>query len=71
MTMIAIAAGAVIGGWLAESPYWYSLTGPGAAFIFLGLAVLLVPVGLAFAEMGCFAAVFIFRRSLDSQCDKS
>ena len=51
MTMIAIAAGAVIGGWLAESPYWYSLTGPGAAFIFLGLAVLLVPVGLAFAEM--------------------
>lgn len=51
MTMIAIAAGAVIGGWLAESPYWFQLTGPGAAFIFLGLAVLLVPVGLAFAEM--------------------
>ena len=51
MTLIAIAAGSVIGGWLAESPYWYSLTGPGAAFIFLGLAVLLVPVGLAFAEM--------------------
>ena len=51
MTLISIAAGAVIGGWLAESPYWYSLTGPGAAFIFLILAVLLVPVGLAFAEM--------------------
>lgn len=51
MTLIAIAAGSVIGGWLAESPYWYSLTGPGAAFIFLALAVLLVPVGLAFAEM--------------------
>ncbi len=51
MTMIAIASGAVIGGWLAESPYWYSLTGPGAAWIFLLLAVLLVPVGLAFAEM--------------------
>ncbi len=51
MTMISIAAGAVIGGWLAESPYWYSLTGPGAAFIFLGLAVFLIPVGLAFAEM--------------------
>lgn len=51
MTLISIAAGSVIGGWLAESPYWYSLTGPGAAFIFLILAVLLVPVGLAFAEM--------------------
>lgn len=33
MTMIAIAAGAVIGGWLAESPYWYSLTGPGLSLI--------------------------------------
>ena len=51
MTLIAIAAGAVIGGWLAESPYWYSLTGPGAAFIFLALAIVLIPVGLAFAEM--------------------
>ena len=51
MTMIAIASSAVIGGWLAESPYWYSLTGPGAAFIFPVLAILLVPVGLAFAEM--------------------
>ena len=51
MTMISIATGAVIGGWLAESPYWFSLTGPSAAFIFLVLAVLLVPVGLAFAEM--------------------
>ncbi len=51
VTMISIAAGAVIGGWLAEAPYWFSLTGPSAAFIFLALAVLLIPVGLAFAEM--------------------
>ncbi len=50
-TMVAIAAGAVIGGWLAEAPYWYSLTGPGAAFIFIILAIVLVPVGLSFAEM--------------------
>ena len=50
-TMVAIAAGAVIGGWLAESPYWYSVTGAGAAFIFPILAIFLVPVGLAFAEM--------------------
>ncbi len=51
MTLISIAAGSVIGGWLAEAPYWFELTGPGAAFIFIALAVLLVPVGLAFAEM--------------------
>jgi APA family basic amino acid/polyamine antiporter len=51
ITMISIASGAVIGGWLAESPYWFSLTGPSSAFIFLILAILLVPVGLAFAEM--------------------
>mgnify|MGYP000850973716 CR=1 FL=1 len=51
MTMISIASGAVIGGWLAEAPYWFSLTGPSSAFIFLVLSVFLVPVGLAFAEM--------------------
>lgn len=51
VTMVSIAAGAVIGGWLAEAPYWFSLAGPSSAFIFLILAVLLIPVGLAFAEM--------------------
>lgn len=49
--MIAIASGAVIGGWLAEAPYWFSLTGAGGAFVFPILAVLLIPVGLAFAEL--------------------
>ncbi len=51
MTLISIAAGSVIGGWLAESPLWFETSGSGSAFIFLILAVLLVPVGLAFAEM--------------------
>lgn len=27
--MISIASGAVIGGWLAEAPYWFSVTGVG------------------------------------------
>jgi len=49
--MIAIASGAVIGGWLAEAPYWFSVTGPGSAIIFPILAILLIPVGLAFAEL--------------------
>lgn len=49
--MIAIASGAVIGGWLAEAPYWFSVTGSGAALIFPILAILLIPVGLAFAEL--------------------
>ncbi len=51
MQMIAIASGAVIGGWLAEAPYWFSVTGAGAAFIFPILAILLIPVGLAFSEL--------------------
>lgn len=51
MQMIAIASGAVIGGWLAEAPYWFSVTGAGSAFIFPILAILLIPVGLAFAEL--------------------
>lgn len=51
MQMIALASGAVIGGWLAEAPYWFGITGAGAAFIFPILAILLVPVGLAFSEL--------------------
>ncbi len=51
ISMIAIASGAVIGGWLAEAPTWFGLTGSGAAFIFPILALLLVPVGLTFAEL--------------------
>ncbi len=51
ISMIAIASGAVIGGWLAEAPSWFEKTGAGAAFIFPLLALLLVPVGLTFAEL--------------------
>lgn len=49
--MISITAGAVIGGWLAEMPYWYAVTGAGNAFLFPLIAILLIPVGLAIAEM--------------------
>lgn len=49
--MIAISSGAVIGGWLAEAPYWFETTGAGAAFLFPILSLLLVPVGMAFGEL--------------------
>jgi len=62
MNMIAIAAGAVIGGWLAEAPYWFSVTGAGGAIVFPILAILLVPVGLAFAEL---TAMLPFTSSVD------
>lgn len=51
LSMIAIASGAVIGGWLAEAPAWFDKTGAGAAFIFPILALFLIPVGLTFAEL--------------------
>lgn len=62
ISMIALASGAVIGGWLAEAPYWFSVTGAGAAFIFPILAVLLIPVGLTFAEL---TAMLPFASSVD------
>ena len=62
ISMISIACGAVIGGWLAEAPYWFSLTGAGAAWIFPLLACLLIPVGLAFAEL---SAMLPFSSSVD------
>ena len=33
-SMISIACGAVIGGWLTESPYWFELTGSSCVFVF-------------------------------------
>lgn len=51
ISMISIASGAVIGGWLAEAPTWFDLTGAGSALIFPILALLLIPVGLIFAEL--------------------
>ncbi|MGP9680849.1 APC family permease [Brachybacterium sp. AOP3-A1-3] len=61
-SLIAIAAGSVLGGWLAEAPYWFELTGAGAAFIFPILAVILIPIGLAFSEL---ASMLPFTSSLD------
>lgn len=61
--MIAIASGAVIGGWLAEAPYWFSVTGSGAALIFPVLAILLIPVGLAFSEL---TAMLPYAASIDT-----
>lgn len=60
--MVSIAAGAVIGGWLAEAPYWFSVTGAGGAIVFPILAILLIPVGLAFAEL---TAMLPFASSVD------
>ena len=60
--VIAISSGAVIGGWLAEAPYWFQTTGAGAAFLFPLLALLLVPVGLAFGEL---SAMLPFAASTD------
>lgn len=51
LSMISIASGAVIGGWLAEAPTWFGMTGAGAALIFPVLALFLIPVGLIFAEL--------------------
>lgn len=62
VSMIALASGAVIGGWLAEAPYWFSVTGAGAAVIFPVLAVLLIPIGLTFSEL---TAMLPFASSVD------
>lgn len=62
ISMIALASGAVIGGWLAEAPYWFSVTGAGAAVIFPILAILLIPIGLTFSEL---TAMLPFASSVD------
>ncbi len=62
ISMIALSSGAVIGGWLAEAPYWFEKTGAGAALIFPILSLLLVPIGLTFSEL---TAMLPFASSVD------
>lgn len=61
-SIIAIAAGSTLGGWLVEAPYWFELTGAGAAILFPIIAILLLPVGLAFAEL---TSMLPFNSSVD------
>ena len=65
LQMIAIASGAVIGSWLAEAPYWFSVTGAGGAFVFPILAIFLIPVGLAFCRAYSNATLCFLSRCLD------
>ena len=49
--VVALASGAVIGGWIVEAGYMISLTGGSCAFIFPILGLLLIPIGLTFGEL--------------------
>lgn len=62
LDIVAIAAGAVLGGWLVELPYWFQLSGAGSAFLFPLIALLLFPIGLAFAEL---AAMLPYSSAVD------
>ncbi len=60
--VIALASGAVIGGWIVEAGYMISLTGGSCAFIFPILGLLLIPIGLTFGEL---TAMLPFTSSVD------
>ena len=57
VSMVALASGAVIGGWLAEAPYWFSKVGLVMktccistinSAVFLG-SISMVPMSLSFS----------------------
>ncbi len=49
--MLAMAAGAIIGPWMVQMPWWFSLTGPSIIFCFIAVAAVMTPIIFAYGEL--------------------
>lgn len=49
--MLAMATGAIIGPWMVQMPWWFSLTGPSIAFCFIAVAAVMTPIIFAYGEL--------------------
>ena len=50
-SMIAIAAGGMIAGWMVEIKQWFAIAGGGAVISFLLCALMVLPLCLIYSEM--------------------
>lgn len=50
-SMIAIAAGGMIGGWMVEIKYWFEVAGGGVVLSFLICAIMVLPLCFIYAEL--------------------
>lgn len=49
--MLAMAVGIIVGPWMPQMPFWFSLSGPSISLVFLIIMVLAVPIILAYGEL--------------------
>ena len=49
--MLAMAVGIIVGPWMPQMPFWFSLSGPSIALAFIIIMVLAVPIIFAYGEL--------------------
>ncbi len=46
-----MAVGIIVGPWMPQMPFWFSLSGPSIALVFVVITVLAIPIILAYGEL--------------------
>ncbi len=49
--MLAMAVGIIVGPWMPQMPFWFSLSGPSISLVFLVVMILAIPIILAYGEL--------------------
>jgi APA family basic amino acid/polyamine antiporter len=49
--MLCMAVGIIVGPWMPQMPFWFSLSGPSISLVFLVIMILAVPIILAYGEL--------------------
>ncbi len=49
--MLAMAVGIIVGPWMPQMPFWFSLSGPSISLVFIVITLLAIPIVLAYGEL--------------------
>ena len=49
--MLAMAVGIIVGPWMPQMPFWFSLSGPSISLVFIVIMILAIPIVLAYGEL--------------------
>jgi len=49
--MLTMAVGIIVGPWMPQMPFWFSLSGPSISLVFIVITILAIPIVLAYGEL--------------------
>ena len=49
--MLSMAVGIIVGPWMPQMPFWFSLSGPSISLVFLVIMILAIPIILVYGEL--------------------